>query len=204
MIVIVAQIFAAAAFALGTAVLSLRVHRRPDRYTARHALREHRLLVGSCLVAPALFGVVYPGLGRYDALLGLPALPFGRVGVFAGAALVPAGLLLMIAARRHATARRRAGCRALYKLSRKGLYRKVRHPMTLGGYLVGVGAGLLAGSTAVTLGSLLLVLPLHVVSLLFVEEPAQEVLRGSAYASYRRRVPLLIPRPPQLANLFSS
>lgn len=204
MLVIVIQALGVGAFALGTAVLSLRVHRQPRRYTARQALRKSRLLGRSALFVPALLGVLYPGVGQYDALLGLAALPFGRGGALVGGALVLAGLSLLIAAQRHAVSRsRRATCHALYKLSRKGVYRQVRHPMALGGYLVCIGTGLLAGSTTVTLGSLLVAIPLHVASLLFVEEPAQEVLRGSAYASYRRRVPMLIPRPHRLVNLLS-
>lgn len=49
------------------------------------------------------------------------------------------------------------------------IYRRVRNPMSLGFYLLCVGIGLMAGSTYLTLASLLGVIPAHILYLNYFE-----------------------------------
>lgn len=194
MLTIIAQFVGVAGFVAGTMVLGVRLRRQPGRLAAREALRASHVLSVGCLLLPWLAGIVYPGLARYDALLGFSPLPFRPFMVLAGCVMVLAGLYLAVGARRRLSERRGTAFYAGHSMPRGGLYRRVRNPLSLGCYLGGLGAGLLAGSTVVTLGTLLVIIPSHLFHLLFFEEPARTALYGSAYVAYRRRVPFLIPR----------
>ena len=66
--------------------------------------------------------------------------------------------------------------------------------MSLGFYLGAVGLGLLARSTYMTLGALLVVIPVHVFYLKYFEEYELELRLGHSYAEYKQRVPFLLPR----------
>jgi len=65
--------------------------------------------------------------------------------------------------------------------------------MSLGGYLIAVGIGLLIGSTYLTVGALLLFIPAHVFYLKYFEEYELELRLGQSYIEYKQRVPFLIP-----------
>ncbi|MDE3089621.1 MAG: isoprenylcysteine carboxylmethyltransferase family protein, partial [Chloroflexota bacterium] len=80
------------------------------------------------------------------------------------------------------------------QIVRVDLYSRTRNPMSLGYYLVCVGIGLLAGSTFVTLGALLIVIPTHLFFLKYFEELELELRFGEAYLDYKRSTPFLIPR----------
>jgi len=56
-----------------------------------------------------------------------------------------------------------------------------------------VGVGLLAGSTALTVGMLLLVIPAHIFNLRYFEETELNLRYGQSYREYTKRVPFLIP-----------
>ena len=68
--------------------------------------------------------------------------------------------------------------------------------MSLGYYLACVGAGLLAGSTTVTLGALLVIIPIHMLNLRYFEERELELRYGKPYIEYKQRVPFLFPWRP--------
>ena len=55
--------------------------------------------------------------------------------------------------------------RLTQRLGVGNVYARTRNPVSLGYYLVYVGIGLISGSTYVTLGSLLDIVPAHIVSL---------------------------------------
>lgn len=201
MFTIITQIIGVVVFVAGTTVFGLRIREQSDRLTAKRTLRVNRFLCWSCLVLPALVGVAYPGATQYDILLGLSPLPFRPLLVLVGGALLLTGLyLLLVAHRRQADRGRPAAFTALRKMPREGPYRRVRNPISLGYYLGYLGIGLLANSTAITLGGLLVIIPSHLFNLLFFREHTRETLYGSAYAAYRRRVPFLIPRFWELKN----
>ena len=66
--------------------------------------------------------------------------------------------------------------------------------MSLGLYLMAFGIGLLAGSTYLTVGALLLFVPAHIFYLKFFEEYELELRLGQSYTEYKQRVPFLFPR----------
>lgn len=66
--------------------------------------------------------------------------------------------------------------------------------MSLGFYLACVGIGMIAGSLTVTLGVLLLIVPVHVINLKYFEERELEMRYGDAFLDYKQRVPFLFPR----------
>ena len=66
--------------------------------------------------------------------------------------------------------------------------------MSLGFYLGAVGLGLVVGSTYMTLGALLVVIPVHVFYLKYFEEHELELRLGQSYLEYKQRVPFLLPR----------
>jgi protein-S-isoprenylcysteine O-methyltransferase Ste14 len=70
----------------------------------------------------------------------------------------------------------------------------MRNPMSLGLYLGSVGFGLLLRSTYLTLGVLLVVIPVHVFYLKYFEEYEMELRMGQSYLDYKRGVPFLLPR----------
>ena len=74
------------------------------------------------------------------------------------------------------------------------IYKRTRNPMSLGFYLGAVGLGLVVGSTYMTLGALLVVIPVHVIYLRYFEECELELRLGQPYVGYKRRVPFLLPR----------
>ncbi len=205
MLTIAAQVIGVLVFVSGTAVLGLRIRRQPNRAVATHTLRLNRLLSRRCLFIPGLTGVFYPGLTWYDDLLGLPPLPNYSITAVVGLIALLSGLYLWIRSRRRtAWENGRPAHHTFLKLAKEDPYKYVRNPMALGCYLGGLGAGLLVGSTAITLGNLLIIIPAHVFNLHFFEERARETLYGSAYAAYQRRVPSLIPRCNALRNATRS
>ena len=66
--------------------------------------------------------------------------------------------------------------------------------MSLGFYLGAVGIGLLFGSTYMTLGALLVAIPVHAFYLKYFEEYELELRMGQSYLTYRQQVPFLLPR----------
>jgi protein-S-isoprenylcysteine O-methyltransferase Ste14 len=85
------------------------------------------------------------------------------------------------------------------RLVAANIYARSRNPMSLGYYLLCVGIGLIAGSTYVTIGSLLGIVPVHIFNLRYFEEYELALRLGPSYLEYKRSVPFLIPRPGSLA-----
>lgn len=80
------------------------------------------------------------------------------------------------------------------ELIQAGLYGRMRNPMVTGVFLALFGVGLLLQSISIALiwtpGYILV----HVLELKLVEEPELERRFGPAYADYRNRVPMFLPR----------
>ena len=204
MLTILIQIIGVGVFMCITWVLGKRIRREATRQTASQTLRINQWLSWTCLLIPGVVGMVYPGLTRYDALLGISPLPFRIVTMVAGSTTLLIGLYLLVPSQRRITDRlKRTAHYARHRMAREGLCQRVRHPRSLGCYLACIGTGLFLGSTSITLASLMVVAPLHLFNLRFVEEHTREVLYGSAYAAYRRNVPFLIPKRQVPGNLRS-
>jgi protein-S-isoprenylcysteine O-methyltransferase Ste14 len=196
MVVIILQVLGGLAFSVGTLALGLWLRRHPTREQAERASRISHALYWLALVLPGFVGVLYPGLIHFDGILGIPSLPVRPVAEVLGAVAVLAGLVLSFAAQMPL---RRLGEGAnAFMLTKRvvtgKIYARIRNPMSLGYYLLCVGLGLIAGSTYITLGSLLGVVPLHLFNLIYFEEYELALRLGQAYLEYKERVPFLFPR----------
>lgn len=193
---ILVQAIGVIVFAVGTVILGRRIRRVGDKAEAQRASRISHLLFWGCLLGPGLVGVFFPGLRQYDQLLGFPSLPLTPVAFALGFLLMVPGIGLMIWSNR-ALFRIGRGSAAFFlteEVVLRGIYLRTRNPMSLGFYLACVGVGLLAGSLAVTLGSLLVIVPVHLFNLKYFEERELELRFGEEYLDYRSRTPFLIPR----------
>jgi protein-S-isoprenylcysteine O-methyltransferase Ste14 len=148
------------------------------------------------IVPAGVLGVLYPGLTHFDSELGLSSLPRDSVLLTAGALAVLIGAYLTFVS--NVTLWLWGVGGNAFWLTRRlvvgGIYKRVRNPMSLGLYLGAVGIGLLVGSTYMTLGALLVVIPVHVFYLKYSEEYELELRIGPSYVEYKQRVPFLFPR----------
>ncbi|MGD8474248.1 MAG: isoprenylcysteine carboxylmethyltransferase family protein [Anaerolineae bacterium] len=196
MVVIILQVLGGLAFSAGTLVLGLWLRRHPTREGAERSSRISHTLYWVALVLPGFAGVLYPGLTHFDEILGIPSLPLRPVAQVLGALAILAGLYLSFAAQ--VPLRRQGDGANAFTLTKRvvtgDIYARTRNPMSLGYYLLCVGLGLIAGSTYITLGSLLGVVPVHLFNLLYFEEYELALRLGKPYLEYRERVPFLFPR----------
>lgn len=196
MVTIVLQGIGVIAFLIGSALLGRAVRRLEGEAPARRLSRVSHLLFWLCLMVPGFVGLVFPGLHHYDELLGVPSLPWRAVVAGAGAVLLAGGVGLMIGANR-ALLRLGGGAAAFMlteRVVREGIYGRSRNPMSLGFYMACVGLGLVAGSTVVTVGALVLVVPAHMFNLRYFEEWELARRFGPSYVEYRARTPFVLPR----------
>ncbi len=193
---IVVQALGAVIFTVASLGLGIWLRQVPEKKTAETASRYSHSLYWTCLVLPALVGFFYPGLTHYDELLGVPPLPFRPLAFVAGAVLLAVGAYFLIASNRLLVQLGKGAAAFLLtkQLVRERVYQWVRHPMSLGYYLGCVGVGLMAGSTTLVLGALLIIIPVHIFNLKYFEEVELELRYGRSYIEYKRRVPFLIPR----------
>jgi protein-S-isoprenylcysteine O-methyltransferase Ste14 len=183
-------------FFAGSVRLGRAIRREEHKSEAVRLSRVSHLLFWVCLLAPGLVGFFYPGLTSYDELLGIPSLPFRSVALVAGSLLVIGGFLLVAISNR-ALAKLGRGTAAFLLTEQvvcEGIYKWTRNPMSLGFYMMCVGVGLAAGSTVVVLGTLLIVIPVHVANLRYFEERELEIRHGRAYLEYKKQAPFLFPR----------
>jgi len=195
MLVIFLQALGWAVFLAGSIALGTWLRKNPSKQNAEKTSRVLHFLywVGAGL---GIMGIFYPGLTHYDELVGIASLPFRPGALVLGALLLLAGTYFTVASQ---IALRRLGDGAnAFRLTKRlvagNIYHRMRNPMSLGFYLNCVGLGLVAGSTYLTLGSLLGVIPTHVFYLKTFEELELALRLGQPYVQYKQRVPFLIPR----------
>jgi protein-S-isoprenylcysteine O-methyltransferase Ste14 len=196
MLTIVLQMLGWLTFLAGTIALGAWLRRHPGKRNAEITCRILHSLFWMGVVPAAVFGVFYPGLTRFDRELGLSPLPQHWVVITVGASGLLVGAYLMVISN---VALRLLGKGAnAFRLTRRlvvgSIYKRMRNPMSLGFYLESVGIGLLLGSTYMTLGALLVVIPVHVFYLKYFEEYELELRMGQPYVEYKQRVPFLLPR----------
>jgi protein-S-isoprenylcysteine O-methyltransferase Ste14 len=193
---IIAQIVGGILFVAGTIVLGFWLRRHPGKREAERASRISQLFFWLALVLPSSIGVAFPGLTRYDELLGLPSVPASSAWLVAGSVALVAGLTLSFASQ--AALRRQGRGANAFRLTKVvtagSAYAHTRNPMSLGFYLICLGLGLIARSTYVILGTLLGIIPAHIFYLKFFEEYELALRLGERYLAYKRRVPFLLPR----------
>jgi protein-S-isoprenylcysteine O-methyltransferase Ste14 len=194
---IVLQGLAWLAFLIGTIILGTWLRSNPSKRTAEAACSILHALFWAGVVPAAGLGVFYPGLTRFDSELGLPPLPGQPLTRTIGVIATLIGVYLIIASNL-ALMRLGKGAGAFWltqRLVAGDLYERVRNPMALGLYLGALGIGLLVGSTYMTLGALVVVIPVHLFYLIFFEEHELELRLGQPYVEYKQRVPFLLPKP---------
>jgi protein-S-isoprenylcysteine O-methyltransferase Ste14 len=182
-------------FAVGVAVLGVRLRRHPSKANAEKSSRVMHFLFFACMVAPLLIGVFYPGLTRFDELAGLKSLPWKTFFRVLGIILaIPVLYLLAVTNKLLRTLGSGANAFRLTKrIVAEDVYRRTRNPMSLGFYLFSLGVGFGSGSTFLTLVVLLGLIPAHIFFLKYFEELELELRLGEPYLEYKKSVPFLIP-----------
>lgn len=194
--VIVIQVFGVLLFLGGSMWLAGRMRRSGNGRVAQNASRVSHGLFWIALVLPGTLGLFYPGLTAYDELLGIPSLPGRPIWIVPGVVLLSVGVVLLVSSNRSLVKKGRGAAAFLLTetLVTDGVYGRIRNPMSLGFYAVCVGIGMVAGSLTVTLGVLVIIMPVHIFNLKHFEERELERRYGDSYVDYRQRVPFLIPQ----------
>jgi protein-S-isoprenylcysteine O-methyltransferase Ste14 len=195
-VTIVLQMLAWLIFLAGTVVLGAWLRSHLGKRNAERTSRILHLLFWMGVVPAAGLGVLYPGLTGFDQALGLSPLPRHPLLLTSGAVGLLLGSYLLIVS--NIALGLLGDGAAAFLLTRRlvvaSLYNRTRNPMSLGLYLSSVGLGLVAGSTYMTLGALLVVIPVHVFFLKYFEEYELELRLGRSYVEYKQQVPVLLPR----------
>src|SRR5271154_737403 len=143
-----------------------------------------------------VWGLFWPSIGRFDAIVGLPSLPLPLVWEIGGVGLLLVGFCLaalsMIALLKWG--RGLASFVLSERVVEMSLYQRVRNPMALGWYLMCLGLACCGCSTYLMLYLLLGHIPAHIFYLKFFEERELELRFGESYTVYKQQVPFLIPR----------
>lgn len=196
MTTVIIQAMGVLVFLTGTLILGMRLKGAPDRRKAERMSSISHSLFHICLVFPAVVGVFYPGLTRFDEVMGLSSLPYPRGAFMLGILLLVAGMVLFTLSIRSLIGAKQgaAAMRLTLDMVTQGIYARARNPISLGYYLICVGVGLVSASTYITLAAVFVVIPLHVFNLLFFEERQLELRFGQSYRDYKRATPFLMPR----------
>jgi protein-S-isoprenylcysteine O-methyltransferase Ste14 len=196
MVTIVLQMLAWLAFLAGTLILGAWLRCHPGKRNAETTSRILHVLFWTSVAPAAALGVLYPALTGFDLELSLAPLSRHPLLLAAGAAGLLVGTYLIVVSN-IALALSGDGAGAFFltkRLVAAHIYQRTRNPMALGFYLGAVGFGLVVGSTYMTLGALLVVIPVHIIYLKCFEEYELELRLGQPYVEYKQRVPFLLPR----------
>lgn len=193
---VIAQLVGVAVFFMGVLVLGLWLRRRPTADAARKMSVASHALFHVGLSVPMVWGLFWPGAGRFDAIVGLPPLPVPVAWRFLGVVLLVVGAYF-VALSNVALAKWGQGM-ASFVLSKQvvetSLYKRTRNPLALGWYLMCLGVGCYAHSTYLTLYLVFGHIPAHLFYLKFFEERELALRFGESYTAYKQRVPFLVPR----------
>ncbi len=91
------QLAGIAVFTVGTIMLGIALRRKPERAFAERISRVSHLLYWVCLVIPGVLGFFYPGLTRFDRLVGVRPLPYRAAGAVLGLLVLLPGVYLSAA-----------------------------------------------------------------------------------------------------------
>lgn len=172
----------------------LRGHRTKEN--AERSSRVMHFFFFAGLVAPPLIAIFYPGPTRFDALLGLPSLPFKPFSLALGILLAIPGLYFLVITNK--LLRVLGSGTNAFILTRRivddDIYKRTRNPMSLGFYLTALALAFASSSTLVLLAALLGLIPAHVFFLKYFEELELELRFGESYLEYKKTAPFLIPK----------
>lgn len=183
-------------FFIAALVLGAWLRRHRAKENAERSSRIMHFLFFAGLVAPPLIAIVYPGLTRFDALLGLPSLPFKPFFLALGIVFAIPGLYFLAITNK--LLRSLGSGTNAFILTKKivddDIYKRTRNPMSLGFYLFALALAFASSSTFVLLVASLGLIPTHAFFLKYFEEVELELRFGESYLEYKKSVPFLIPR----------
>jgi protein-S-isoprenylcysteine O-methyltransferase Ste14 len=184
------------AFIMGVGILGLWLRRHPSKVNAEKSSRMMHFLFFAGLGTPLLIGVFYPGLTHLDELVGLNPLPLKSFFLITGIILAIPGLYFLGISNKslRALGSGANAFRLTKQIVEKDIYKYTRNPMSLGYYLFLLSVGFMSGSTLLTLGVLLGIIPAHIFFLKFFEELELELRFGESYLEYKKSAPFLIPK----------
>jgi protein-S-isoprenylcysteine O-methyltransferase Ste14 len=182
-------------FFIGTLRLGVLINMNSTKANAERLSRVSHALFWGGLVLPEFVGAVHPGLTAFDDLLGLPSLPNSGAFTIMGWFLLLAEMYYL--AMSNLALKIKGSGFAAFKLTRHvvahSVYERGRNPMSLGTYLSYIGVSLIAGSSYLLIGTLTVIIPVHVFNLLHFEEHELLARYGESYDEYRKRVRLIFP-----------
>jgi protein-S-isoprenylcysteine O-methyltransferase Ste14 len=195
MFTIILQVLSWLTFLLTTVLLGFWLRKYPSKKNAEKLSRILHLVFWLGVVPSIGLGVIYPGLTRFDEVLGITPLPRLSILYFAGSIMLFIGLCFFIAS--YVTIRLSGKGAPAFLLTKRvariGIYRWTRNPMALGLYIGLLGFGLFLRSFYWTLGGIY-VISIHIFYLKFFEEFELELRMGQPYLEYKQNVPFLVPR----------
>ena len=176
--------------------LGARLRKNPSKDNAERYSRVMHFLFFTVIGAPFYVGLFYPGLTRFDEVAGLPSLPWKPFFLVLGILLMIPGLYYLGITSKLL---RKLGSGALaFHLTKQvvaeDIYKRTRNPMSLGYYLFALALPFILGSTTITLGMLLGLIPAHLFFIKYFEEFELELRFGESYLEYKKKVPFLIPK----------
>ena len=184
------------AFILGVGILGSWLRKHPSKVNAEKSSRIMHFLFFAGLGTPLLISIFHPGLTRLDELIGLNPLPLKPFFLITGILLVILGLYFLGISNKslRALGSGANAFRLTKRIVEKDIYKYTRNPMSLGYYLFLLSVGFISGSTLLTLGVLLGLIPAHIFFLKYFEELELELRFGESYKQYKQKVPFLIPK----------
>ncbi|MBI4743810.1 MAG: hypothetical protein HY776_03160 [Actinobacteria bacterium] len=193
--IIIFQALGGFSFTVATILLGIVLRKKPVKEMAEKTSRISHFFYNFGLALPGLIGMFYPGLTHFDETIGIKSLPFRSVSFILGVSMTLTGTYLIFVSIR---AIKNIGHGApSFKLTKKivdvDIYKRVRNPMSSGYYLLCTGISLAAGSTYLTIGSIIISL-IHMFNLKYFEELELEVRYGEPYIKYKQNTPFLIPK----------
>lgn len=183
-------------FAVGAGVLGGWLRENRSIENAERSSRIMHFLFFVFMIAPPFVGMVYPGLTRFDALVGLNSLPWKPFFLVLGIVLAIPGLYFLGITNKLL---RSLGSGAnAFRLTKRivadDVYQRTRNPMSLGFYLFALALGFASGSTFVSAAVFLGLIPAHIFFLKYFEELELELRFGESYLEYKKSVPFLFPK----------
>ena len=184
------------AFILGVGILGSWLRKHPSKVNAEKSSRIMHFLFFAGLGTPISISIFYPGLTHLDGLIGLNPLPLKPFFLITGILLAIPGLYFLGISNKslRALGSGANAFRLTKRIVEKDIYKYTRNPMSLGYYLFLLSVGFISGSTLLTLGVLLGLIPAHIFFLKYFEELELELRFGESYKQYKQKVPFLIPK----------
>jgi protein-S-isoprenylcysteine O-methyltransferase Ste14 len=195
MFTIILQLLGWIAFIVASIILGAWLRKNPSKKGAERTSWVLHFLFWAGVAPPVGFGFFYPGLTHFDSVLGLQSLPQSSVLQLLGMTVLLIGAVFILTSNM-ALWILGSGANAFLltkRLVADGIYQWTRNPMSLGIYLLAIAIGLLAGSTYLTAGALILFIPAHIFYLKYFEEYELELRLGQSYIEYKQRAPFLLP-----------